>query len=113
MNDCIFCQITQKQIPAKIIYEDDLVVAFHDISPKAPVHILIVPKKHIETIDHAKKVDQLLLGHMIITAQNIARKYNISDDGYRLVFNVKKHAGQLIDHIHLHVLGGKKLNNMV
>lgn len=113
MNNCLFCSITSRKIPSDIIFEDDLVIAFKDISPKAPVHILVVPKKHIETIDHAAPEDQTLIGHMILTAQKIARDQKISDAGYRLVFNVKHHGGQVVDHIHLHILGGKKLGTMV
>lgn len=112
MDNCIFCKIINKQIPTKIIFEDDLVIAFDDINPKAPIHILIIPKKHIETIDNAKNIEKQLLGHMILIAQKISRKKKISNTGYRLVFNVKKHAGQVVDHIHLHILGGKKLGDI-
>lgn len=112
-NHCLFCDIAQRKIPSDIIYEDEFVVVFRDIAPKAPVHLLVVPRKHIETIDHLDKIDQELVGHMILIAQKIARDQNISDDGYRLVFNVKKHAGQMVDHIHLHILGGKPLGTMV
>lgn len=113
MKNCIFCQIADRKMKADIAFEDDEVIAFRDIHPKSPVHILIVPKKHIENIDEATPADQNLLGHMILVAQGIAREEHISEDGYRLVFNVKKHAGQIVDHIHLHVLGGKPLGNMV
>lgn len=112
MNDCLFCKIIDKKIPSEIIYEDREVVTFNDIQPKAPVHILIVPKKHIDTIDHAEENDQQLLGKMILVAQKIAREKKISEAGYRLVFNVKSHGGQLVDHIHLHLLGGKPLGKM-
>jgi len=111
-NDCVFCKIISGDIPTKIILEDDFVVAFNDINPKAPVHILIVPKKHIETIDHLNIVDEKLIGVMIFTAQKIAREKNIAQNGYRLVFNVKSHGGQEVDHIHLHILGGKPLGPM-
>lgn len=112
-NNCIFCKIANKEIPAEIIYEDDLVIAFNDTEPKAPVHILIVPKKHIETVDHLKPEDEKLIGVMIFTAQKIARDKGIAKNGYRLVFNVKKHGGQVVDHIHLHILGGQELGSMV
>lgn len=112
MQDCIFCKINNKTLQSNIIYEDDLVTVFHDIAPKAPVHLLVISKKHIETIDDLNNDDQKLIGHMILVAQQIARKNNIANDGYRLVFNVKKHAGQMVDHIHLHILGGKPLGKM-
>ncbi len=112
MSDCIFCKIVKKQMPADIIYEDKKVVAFSDINPKAPIHILIVPKKHIETIDDLSDADQELVGYMILVAKKLARKLKISDSGYRLVFNVKNHAGQIVDHIHLHILGGKLLSSI-
>ncbi len=112
MENCIFCKIAAKQMDANRVYEDNKVVAFYDINPKTPVHILVVPKKHIDNVDEAKKEDEELLGHMILVAQQIARDKKISDKGYRLVFNVKKHAGQIVDHIHLHILGGKLLSSM-
>jgi len=113
MKKCLFCQIANREIPADVTYEDKLVTAFKDISPKAPVHILVVPKKHIESVDHIDPKDQELIGHMIMIAQKIARDQKIADAGYRLVFNVKKNGGQFVDHIHLHILGGKKLGDMV
>jgi len=111
-NNCIFCKIAKKIIPTDLVYEDDLVVAFNDINPKAPVHILIVPKKHIETIDHLQPEDEKLIGTVIFVAQKIAREKGISKKGYRLVFNVKSHGGQVVDHIHLHLLGGQKLGSV-
>ena len=113
MSNCIFCKIVRKEIPSEIIYESDEVMAFKDIEPKAPIHILIVPKKHIETVDHLDPKDEKLVGALIYTAQKIARKLNIAENGYRLVFNVKKHGGQIVDHIHLHLLGGQQLGQMV
>jgi len=110
---CIFCQITSREMTSDVVFEDDLVTVFRDIAPKAPVHILVVPKKHIETIDHLDPEDQELVGHMVLVAQKIAREQKIADAGYRLVFNVKHHGGQIVDHIHLHILGGKKLGSMV
>lgn len=113
MKDCIFCKIVQKKMSADIVFEDDRVVVFKDINPKAPTHLLVIPRKHIETIDDVKKEDQEILGHMILVAKEIAQKEGISENGYRLTFNVKHHGGQLVDHIHLHILGGKKLGSMV
>ncbi|MCL5795811.1 MAG: histidine triad nucleotide-binding protein [Patescibacteria group bacterium] len=108
MKDCIFCKIVNRELPARIIYEDKEIIAFPDIKPSAPVHILIVPKKHIDTIDHAEEIDQALLGKMILVAQKMARKLGVAEKGYRLSFNVKADGGQVINHIHLHLLGGKK-----
>lgn len=112
MKECIFCKISKKEISSQIIYEDDLVVAFPDINPKAPVHILIVPKKHIETVDHLDPRDEKIVGAMVYAAQKIAREKGIAQDGYRLVFNVRSHGGQVVEHIHLHLLGGKQLGSM-
>ena len=112
MNDqCIFCKLTQKK-DSSIEFEDDQVVAFCDINPKAPVHILIVPKKHIESIRQLHIEDECLVGHMVDVAKNLAREKGISDSGYRLVFNVGKDSGQVVDHIHLHLLGGKPLGDI-
>ena len=113
MKDCIFCKIACKEIPAKLVYEDDLVVAFGDINPQAPVHILVIPKKHIETIDHLDPKDEKIVGALIYAAQKIAREKGIAEKGYRLTFNVRSHGGQVIEHIHLHLLGGRKLKNIV
>jgi len=109
MKDCIFCKIANKQIPAKIVFEDKDVIAFHDIHPIAPVHVLIIPKKHIPTIDDLKEEDTLLIGKLIQRAKEIARELNTAQIGYKLLFRVKKGGGQEIDHIHLHLLGGAKL----
>lgn len=108
MKDCIFCKIVEKKLPSNIFYEDQEIIAFPDIHPSAPVHILIVPRKHIDTIDHAEEIDQALLGKMILVAQKLAREQGIADKGYRLSFNVKEGGGQIINHIHLHLMGGKR-----
>lgn len=94
-------------------YEDDLVVAFKDIAPKAPVHVLIVPKKHIVSTATLEDGDEKIVGHMIRTAQKVAEQLNIAENGYRLVFNTRQHGGQIVDHIHLHLLGGQRLGSMV
>ena len=106
MEECIFCKISQKQLPAKIEYEDDGFVAFHDIKPKAPFHLLIVPKKHIHSLDHVQFEDKELMGELILVAQKIARERNLK--GYQLHINVGREGGQLIDHLHLHILAGDK-----
>jgi histidine triad (HIT) family protein len=107
--NCIFCQIAKKDLPATIIYEDGNVVAFKDINPIAPVHYLIIPKKHIASVNHLESQDKELMGELFLAAKKIANKEGISDNGYRLVFNVGKDSGQMVDHLHLHLLGGKKL----
>ncbi len=108
-NGCVFCKVANHKLPAKIEYEDKNIIAFDDIKPSAPVHILIIPKKHIPTLDHIKKEDREVVCDLIYIAQKIARKKGIAEKGYRLVFNVKNHGGQIVNHLHLHLLGGKKL----
>jgi len=104
----IFLKIIQKQIPAKIAYEDDLVLAFHDIGPKAPTHVLIIPKKEIRTHDDITEADAALLGHMHVVAVKLAKQLGL-DAGYRLVINCKEQAGQTVPHLHMHLLGGREL----
>jgi len=103
----IFLKIIQKQIPAKIAYEDDLVLAFHDIGPKAPTHVLIIPKKEIRTHDDITEADAALLGHMHVVAVKLAKQLGL-DAGYRLVINCKEQAGQTVPHLHMHLLGGRE-----
>lgn len=112
-NECIFCQIASHKSPATLEFEDKDVVAFRDIDPKAPVHILIVPKKHLSSIEEVTPDVDVLIGKIIRTGRDIARNKGISDNGYRLVFNVGRHSGQIVDHIHLHILGGHPLGAMV
>lgn len=109
MPDCIFCNIINKKISTEFIYEDDLLVAFNDIKPSAPVHILIVSKKHIPTINDITDTDEKLMGQMILTAKKIAKDKGLDKSGYKLVFNVGRGGGQIIYHIHLHLLAGSKL----
>ena len=106
---CIFCDIANKKSPAKILYEDDEILAFPDINPSAPVHILIIPKKHIKSANELEAENQVLLGKMILTAKKLAKENKIDQSGYRLVINTGKDGGQIIEHLHLHLLGGKKL----
>jgi len=108
-NSCIFCKIAAKKLPSKIQYEDANMVAFDDINPKAPVHILIVPKKHLGSINDLNSQDAELVGKMILTAQKLAKKKGIDQSGYRLVFNTGSDSGQVVDHLHLHLMGGGKL----
>jgi len=108
--DCLFCKIIDKQIPADIVYEDEHILAFNDISPQAPTHVLIIPKKHITTVNDAEDSDAEVLGRLIITAKQLATKLDIAEDGYRLVINTNQHGGQSVYHIHLHLLGGRALS---
>jgi len=107
--DCLFCKIAAGEIPAKKVLETDEILAFYDIRPQAPKHLLIIPKKHIATIDEAKIDDELLLGRMILTAQKLASMEGLTKSGYRLIFNVNQDGGQVVYHIHLHLLGGRQM----
>jgi histidine triad (HIT) family protein len=107
--DCLFCKIIDRTIPSNIIFEDDTLLAFNDISPQAPQHKLIIPKRHISTLNDLNENDQNLIGHMIITASTLAKDLNVAEDGYRVVFNCNTHGGQAVYHIHLHLLGGRPL----
>lgn len=107
MSDCIFCKIVNKEIPSEIVYEDDKIIAFKDINPQTPIHLLIVPKKHILSVDHVEIQDKTLMGDLILVAQKIAKEKNLS--GYKLQINVGRNGGQIIDHLHLHLLSGKLL----
>ena len=107
MSKCIFCEIIKGNRPADIVHKDDDVIAFPDINPKAPVHILIVPKKHISTINDLEVDDAILVGKMFLTAKLLAAKEGIDDKGYRSVINCNHEAGQSVFHIHLHLLGGR------
>ena len=105
----IFKKIIDKEIPADIVYEDDLCLAFKDIDPKAPTHILIIPKKEIPSMAEASQDDEGLLGHLLITASRIAKDQGISDSGYRLVANTNNEGGQEVYHLHIHLLGGRQM----
>ena len=106
MADNIFQKIIDKQIPAKVVYEDDTVLAFHDVGPKAPVHVLVIPKKVIRTHADVTEEDERLLGHMHVVAAKLAKDLGLAD-GYRLVINCDERAGQSVPHLHLHLLGGR------
>jgi histidine triad (HIT) family protein len=108
--NCLFCKIVQKKIPSKIVYEDENVLAFEDINPQAPVHILVVPKKHISTSLEITNADNELVGLMFQAANRIARQKNIAERGFRLVMNCNREAGQTVFHIHLHLLGGRAMH---
>ena len=106
---CLFCKILKKEIPANVVYEDDIIIAFKDVKPIAPIHILIIPKKHISSLADIKIEDVDLIGKLMLTAKKIAEDLNIAQKGYKLVMRVGKDGGQEIRHIHLHLLGGTKL----
>lgn len=106
---CLFCKIIKKELPAEIVYEDKDVIVFKDINPKAPIHFLILPKKHIDSLIHLKNKDIYLAGKLILVSKKIAKTFNLTQKGYKLVFNVGPGGGQMIDHIHLHFLSGKPL----
>lgn len=103
--NCIFCNIIHHEQSSDIVYEDDVIIAFKDIHPKAPVHILLVPKKHIASMNHVSEEDREILSKILLVAKEIAKDQKI-DDGYKLVFNVGKKGGQVVEHVHLHLLGG-------
>jgi len=109
MDDCAFCNIVSRGMSADIVFENDRIIVIKDILPKAPVHLLIIPKQHIESVTSIAEADQSLLGELILVAKQVAEKQGISSDGYKLIFNVGKHGGQVIQHLHMHLLGGKQL----
>jgi histidine triad (HIT) family protein len=109
MSDNIFKKILDKQIPARLVHEDEHCVAFHDIGPKAPVHVLIIPRKEIRTHDDLQPEDAAVVGHMHLVAVNLAKTLGLTD-GYRLVINCKERAGQTVPHLHMHLLGGRDMS---
>jgi histidine triad (HIT) family protein len=109
MTDCLFCKIVQKSIPAKIVYEDDQTLAFDDINPQAPVHTLIIPKKHIAAVQDCRDEESTLLAQLLVTCANVAKQKGLSESGYRIVTNTGRDAGQTVFHLHLHVLGGRHM----
>ncbi len=109
----IFEKIIAGELPATIVHRDDQVVAFHDIRPAAPVHILIVPRKPIPTVDDLADEDQGLMGHMVLVARDLARQLGVAQAGYRLIFNCNANGGQEVYHLHLHLIGGRPLGRMI
>lgn len=110
MPDCLFCKIASGEIPANIIYKDDLIVAFDDINPQAPHHKIIIPQKHIATLNDLHGEDGDLIGYIVQSAAMLAKQLNIAQEGYRLVLNCNPGAGQSVFHLHLHLLGGRRLS---
>lgn len=105
--DCLFCQIAEKSLPAKILYEDDEVVAFRDISPQAPMHVLVIPRRHIGTLNDLTHEDAALIGKVILCAKAVVAEAGLADRGYRLVLNCNRDGGQTVFHVHCHVLAGR------
>jgi len=110
MNNCIFCKIINGEIPAKKIHEDDETLAFYDLNPQAPLHFLVIPKKHIANLMEAESGDAELLGRLLFKAQELAAANGCAEKGARFVINCKSHGGQTVDHLHIHVLGGRHLS---
>jgi len=110
MTDCIFCKIIERKIPSKIVYEDDIALAFEDINPQAPVHTLVIPKKHIATVLDLGEDDSHVMGHLVKLANKIANEKGIAERGFRLVTNCNPESGQEVYHIHLHLLGGRPMH---
>ncbi|MBO8127418.1 MAG: histidine triad nucleotide-binding protein [Firmicutes bacterium] len=108
-TDCVFCKIAKGELSADVVYEDDKVMAFRDLNPQAPVHVLIIPKKHIPSLDSLWDEDAGVVGHIAIVARDIARKLEVHKGGYRLVNNCGEQAGQTVPHLHFHLLGGRNL----
>ncbi|HEX6279767.1 MAG TPA: histidine triad nucleotide-binding protein [Pyrinomonadaceae bacterium] len=107
-NDCIFCKIVEGTIPATKVHEDDVCIAFNDLSPQAPTHILVVPKEHIDSLDKAEANHRETLGHLLLSAAEISRAKGFADDGYRVVINTNSDGGQTVFHLHVHLLGGRQ-----
>lgn len=108
-SDCLFCRVIARELPGTFVYEDEHVVAFKDIQPKAPVHVLVVPRQHIPSFDHLGEKDAALVTTLLFTAQQVARKLGLSPAGYRLSTNVGEHGRQSVRHLHFHLMGGRRL----
>ena len=109
MLDCLFCGIVERRVPAELVYQDDLVVAFRDINPQAPTHLLVVPRRHISSLNDLTGEDDEIVGQMVRRGAALAKVAGLEDRGYRTVFNCNADAGQTVFHIHLHVLGGRRM----
>ena len=109
---CIFCKIAARQLPGDIVFEDDEVIAFNDIGPQAPVHVLIIPKRHVATVNELTDADAALIGRLTLRARAIAAARGVAESGYRLILNCNAEAGQTVYHVHLHLLGGRQLRGL-
>jgi histidine triad (HIT) family protein len=110
MSDCLFCRIIEKELPASIVFEDDRILAFNDINPQAPTHVLVLPKRHIATLNDLGAGDDSLVGEIVRRATTIAAERGLAAGGYRTVFNTNRDAGQTVFHIHLHLIGGRAMS---
>ena len=110
MSDCLFCKILDGEIPCDKVYENDHVIAFRDLNPQAPTHILVIPRKHIATVNDLTPDDKNIVGEMVLAAQQVAQLEGIEEEGYRLIMNCNEGAGQTVFHIHMHILGGRIMN---
>ncbi|EPC02281.1 HIT family hydrolase [Litchfieldella anticariensis FP35 = DSM 16096] len=106
--DCLFCKIINREIPSDIVYEDEDVLAFNDINPQAPTHVLLIPKRHVATLNDLKEDDLALVGRMTFSAAKLANEYGFAEDGYRVVMNCNEKGGQSVYHIHMHLMGGRR-----
>ncbi len=113
MEDCLFCKIIKGEIPSQKVYEDEEILAFKDINPAAPIHILVIPKKHITSIAHIEKEDEALIGRMHSVLNKIAEEQGVKDSGYRIIINCGKDGGQEVMHLHFHLLAGAKLGEKI
>lgn len=107
--DCLFCGIAAKTVPAQLVHDDADFAAFHDITPQAPVHVVVIPKRHIARVSEVTAGDAALAGRLVVTANRLARQLNVAESGYRLVINCNAHGGQTVYHLHLHLLGGRPM----
>lgn len=113
MEECLFCKIIKGEIPCKKVYEDEEILAFHDINPAAPIHILVIPKKHITSLAHLKEEDEKIVGRIYTVINQIAEKNQFKEDGYRVIVNCGKNGGQEVMHLHFHILAGKPLGEKI
>ncbi len=113
MNDCLFCKIIKGEIPSNKVYEDDEILAFHDINPAAPIHILVIPKKHIDSLAKIEKEDEILIGKIYGVINKIAEEKGFKDEGYRVIVNCGENGGQEVMHLHFHILAGTKLGEKI
>lgn len=113
MSDCIFCKIINKELPSTVVYEDEQILAFKDINPVTPVHILVIPKKHISNLNEVEPEDEAVIGKIYTVIKQIAKKEGIAEKGYRIIVNCGEDGGQEVGHLHFHILGGKKLGTKI
>ena len=111
MENCLFCRIVSREIPSRIVYEDDLLLGFYDIEPKAPVHVLLIPKTHVASLNDMGPEHEGIIAHLTMTIPKVAEKMGVKDTGYRVVVNCGKDSGQAVAHLHYHILGGRSFEN--